>query len=189
MFCLSPAPPRIHWSARLHCSSGSRVCILMLFERKQVITLADDCFFCLKVQSASGWNAADGSRCGYCNLLSWYRAECSICGAIFYTHHTITFVVLYNLTASLLSPATPFLLLSTPSSFSPYFISSSFLILPYRLLSCCLSDTAAHSTTDCLWCVHLPTAAGSHKHLPSQHCDVQHNHDTTRPNDHIQCHN
>ena len=183
MSCLSPAPPRIHWSTRLHCSSGSRVCMLILFERKQVVTLADDCFFCLQVQSASGWNAADRSRCGYRNFLSWYRAECSIYGAIYYA---IASVVSYNLTASLLSPFLP----PPPlSSFSPVFISSSFPILPYRLLSCCLSDAATHSTTNCLWCIHLPTAAGSHKHLPRQHCGVQHNHDTTHPNGHIQCHN
>ena len=81
------------------------------------------------------------------------------------------------------------LLLLLLSSFSPYFIFPSFLILPYRLLSYCLSDAATHSTTNGLWCVHLPTAADSHKHLPSQHCDIQHDHDATHPNDHIQCHN
>lgn len=34
--CLSPAPPRIHWSTRLHCSSGSWVCMLILFKKEAI---------------------------------------------------------------------------------------------------------------------------------------------------------
>lgn len=98
------------------------------------------------------------------------------------SHHAITPAVPYTSLTFLC-----FLSLPPPplSSSSPFFISSSVPIFRCRLFGCWLSDAA--TATSCLWCVHLPTAAGCFKLLPSQHCGIQHNHDTAHPNDHIQC--